>query len=48
MVMPDKKVLFNEINNGLYYHDMEDHDLVLLTHSGRKPIIILPHITVRG
>ena len=30
MVMPDKEVLFNESRNGLYYHDMEDYDLVLV------------------
>ena len=29
MVMPDKEVLFNDIRNGLYYHDTEDHDLIL-------------------
>ena len=28
IVMTDKKVLFNERRNGLYYHDMKDHDLV--------------------
>ena len=30
MVMPDKEVLFNERQDGLYYHDMEDRDLVLV------------------
>ena len=30
MVMPEKEVLFNEIHNGLYYHDLEDFDLVLV------------------
>ena len=29
MVMPNKEVLFNEIRNVIYYHDMKDHDLVL-------------------
>ena len=28
--MPDKEVLFNEIRNGLYYHDPEDRDLILI------------------
>ena len=30
MVMLNKEVLFNKIYNGLYYHDLEDHDLVLV------------------
>ena len=30
MVMPDKYVLFDKSRNGLYYHDMEDCDLVLV------------------
>ena len=30
MVMPDNEVLFNEIRNGIYYHDMEGLDLVLV------------------
>ena len=31
MVMTDKEVLFNEICCGLYYHDLEDHYLVLVS-----------------
>ena len=30
MVMTTKEVLFNERRNGIYYHDMEDHGLVLV------------------
>ena len=30
MVITDKEVLFNEICNGLKYHDLEDHDLILI------------------
>ena len=30
MVMPEKEVLLNEIHNGLYYHDIEDRDLLLV------------------
>ena len=30
VVMPEKEVLFNEIQNGRYYHDLEDRDLVLV------------------
>ena len=30
MGMPDKEVLFNKIHNGLYYHDLEYYDLVLV------------------
>ena len=30
MVMPDKEVLFNESRNGLYYHDPEDCDFILI------------------
>ena len=30
MVMTNKEVLFNKIRNGIYYHDMEDCDLVLV------------------
>ena len=30
MVMCYKEVLFNEIRNGIYYHDMEDRYLVLV------------------
>ena len=30
MVVPDKNVLFDESRNGLYYHDMEDYDFVLV------------------
>ena len=30
MVIPKNEVLFNEIQNGLYYHNMEDSDLVLV------------------
>ena len=30
MVMPDNEVLFNDIRNGLYYHDPEDRDLILI------------------
>ena len=30
MVIPNKEVLFNESKNGLYYHDTEDCDLVLV------------------
>ena len=30
MVMPGNKAVFNEIRNGLYYHDMEGLDLVLV------------------
>ena len=29
MVMPNKGVLFNENSNGIYYHDLEYHDLIL-------------------
>ena len=28
--MPDKEVLFNDIRNGLYYHDPEDRDFMLI------------------
>ena len=30
MVMTTKEVLFNKRRNGIYYHDMEDHGLVLV------------------
>ena len=30
MVIPKNEVLFNEIQNGLYYHNMEDSYLVLV------------------
>ena len=30
MVIPDKEVLLNENRNRLYYHDTEDHDLLLV------------------
>ena len=30
MVMLDTDILFNEIFNGLYYHNMEDRDLLLV------------------
>ena len=30
VVITNKEVLFNESRNGLYYHDMEDCDLVLV------------------
>ena len=30
VVMLDKEVLFNESLNVIYYHDMEDFDLVLV------------------
>ena len=30
LVMIEKELLLNEIHNWLYYHDMEDHDLVLV------------------
>ena len=29
VVIPDKEVLFNDSHNGLYYHGLEDGDLVL-------------------
>ena len=30
MVMPDKADLFNESRNGIYFHDPEDCDLILI------------------
>ena len=30
VVMPEKKVLLNESVNGLYYHDIEDRNFVLV------------------
>ena len=30
MLIPNKEVLLNDIHNGIYYHDMEDRDLVLV------------------
>ena len=30
MVMPDTEFLFDKSQNGIYYHDMEDRDLVLV------------------
>ena len=30
MVMPDKEILSNDIRNGLYYHDPEYRDLILI------------------
>ena len=31
MVIPQKEVLFKQIQNGIYYHDLEDRDLVLVS-----------------
>ena len=30
MLIPNKEVLLNDIHNRIYYHDMEDRDLVLV------------------
>ena len=30
MVIPNKEVLLKNTRNGIYYHDMEDNDLVLV------------------
>ena len=30
LVVPDKEVVSNEIRDGIYYHDLEDRDLVLV------------------
>ena len=50
MGMPDKEVLLNEIRNGIYCHDTEDRDLVLVktVEENQRMILLQRYVRFHG